>query len=81
MSLTRTWGVFLTQKSPELFRPLLPRGPLQIPERRGGSIFIWRDSGALQRLAVPFNESHYIRIYYVSGWFRSVSEFINMLND
>lgn len=34
-----------------------------------------------QRLAAPFNESHYIRIYYVSSWFRSVSEFINMLND
>lgn len=45
------------------------------PSSFGGTVALW------QRLAVPFNESHYIRIYYVSSWFRSVSEFINMLND
>lgn len=44
------------------------------PSSFGGTVRLW------QRLRVHFNESHHIRIYYVSSWFRSVSEFINMLN-
>lgn len=72
------WGIFLTQtwSEPLPSRPLLL--PLQStvvdPSSFGGTVRLW------QRLRVHFNESHHIRIYYVSSWFRSVSEFINMLN-
>lgn len=45
------------------------------PSSFGGPARLW------QRLCVRFNESHYIRIYDVSGRFRLGCEFISMLNE
>lgn len=70
------WVISATlQRSARVPPPPRPLGAAVDPSSFGGTLGRW------QRLRGGANESHYIRIYDVSSWFRLVSDFISMLND